>query len=133
SSSGTWHIGKGLDGRVSARIGRVAGEREGPVQRDDAAYAMAEGAIRVNASRTSLGIGYRVVSQALLRSGTSLHNDLEAVDFSLAQTLPVPAVLRFLDSEWKALFSVEFGRRREGTEDDERANRRFAGGLAFSF
>ena len=133
SSSATWHVGTGLDGRIAARAGRVAGEREGLVQRDEASYAVAEGAVRLRATRTSLGIGYRVVSQSLQRSGTLLHNDLSAVDFSLAQTLPVPALLRFFDSEWKALFSVEFGHRREGAEEEEKANRRFAAGLAFAF
>jgi hypothetical protein len=56
---------------------------------------------------------------------------VEAVDFSLAQVVPIVA-LRSFGSELKALLSVEFGRRQEG-KDDERSNRRFAGGLAFSF
>jgi hypothetical protein len=133
SSSGTWHLAAGLDGRVAARVGRVVGERPGPVDRDDARYAVAEGAIRVGPTRTSFGVGYRVVSQSLMRAGALLHNDLSAVDFSVAQVLPVPALLRFMDSEWRALFSVEVGHRREGLEDEEKSNRRFAGGLAFSF
>jgi hypothetical protein len=132
SSSGTWHIGAGLDGRIAARVGRIAGTRNGSVERDDASYSVAEGAVRIGATKTSLGVGYRVVAQSLERSGTLLHNDLQAVDFSLAQTLPVPPLLRALESEWRALFSVEFGHRREGSEE-EKTNRRFAGGLAFSF
>ena len=44
---------------------------------------------------------------------------------------PVPG-LRALGSDLRALFSMELGKRREG-EDEEKLNRRFAGGLAMSF
>ncbi len=60
-----------------------------------------------------------------------LRNDLHAVDFSFAQRLPIP-ILQSIASEWRALFNVEFGKRREG-EDEEQSNRRLAGGLAVSF
>jgi hypothetical protein len=53
------------------------------------------------------------------------------VDVTLAQGLPLP-VLRSIGNDWRALFSVEFGRRRQG-EDEEKSNRRLAGGLALSF
>jgi hypothetical protein len=85
----------------------------------------------VRATDTSVGIGYRQVAQTLVRGVASLHNDLQAVDVTLAQGLPLP-VLRGLGSDWRALFSVEFGKRREG-EDEEKSNRRLAGGLALSF
>ncbi len=66
-----------------------------------------------------------------MRGTTTLRNDIQAVDITLAQGLPLP-VLRGLGSDWRALFSVEFGKRREG-EDEEKSNRRLAGGLALSF
>ena len=85
----------------------------------------------MRATDTSIGIGYRQVAQALQRGPTTLRNDLQAVDVTLAQGLPLP-VLRAVGSDWRALFSVEFGKRREG-EDEEKTNRRLAGGLALSF
>ena len=60
---------------------------------------------------------------------SDLKNDLSAVDFSIAQVLPLP-ILR--GSEWKALFSLEFGRRREGLEK-QLTNRQLAGGFAVGF
>jgi hypothetical protein len=131
ASAATFHVGAGLDGRIAARAGTIHGERPGLVQRDDASFAVAEAALRVGWTGTSVGVGYRVVSQGLSRQDAVLRNDVSAVDFTLAQVVPLP-VLRAIGSEWKALFSVELGRRREGTED-ERANRRMAGGLALSF
>jgi hypothetical protein len=124
-------LGAALDGRVSLRAGALAGSRVGVVQADDANWGVAQAALRVRATDTSVGIGYRQVAQTLVRGVASLHNDLQAVDVTLAQGLPLP-VLRGLGSDWRALFSVEFGKRREG-EDEEKSNRRLAGGLALSF
>jgi hypothetical protein len=127
----TFHIGHGLDGRISARAGHIQGERLAVISRDSGWYQTANAAVRITPTGTSLGVGYREVSQELTRSESELRNDLESVDFTIAQSLPIP-FLRSLGSDWRALFSIEFGQRRQG-EDEERSNRRFAGGLALSF
>ena len=127
----TVHLGKALDGRVMMRAGKLSGARDGLVRADEAAWGVAQTAVRVRATDTSVGIGYRVVTQALTRGSIVLHNDVEAVDVTLAQSIPVPA-LRSLGSDLRALFSMELGKRREG-EDEEKQNRRLAGGLAMSF
>ena len=124
-------LGQALDGRVALRAGRLAGERAGLIQSDEATWGVAQAGVRVRATDTSVGIGYRSVAQALVRGPSTLRNDLEAVDFTLAQGLPI-SVLRAFGSDCRALFSVEFGKRREG-EDEEKSNRRLAGGLALSF
>lgn len=131
SASTTFHVTEGLDGRISARAGRIRGERASVIQKDSATFETSEAAVRLLPTGTSIGIGYREVSQELFRGETELRNDLQSVDFTLAQNLPIP-ILRALGSEWRALFSLEFGRRREG-EDEERSNRRFSGGLSLSF
>ena len=127
----TFHIGHGLDGRLSARAGRIRGERIAVISRDSGWYQTASAAVRITPTGTSLGVGYRDVSQELVRGESELRNDLESVDFTIAQSLPIP-LLRSLGSDCRALFSIEFGHRRQG-EDEERSNRRFAGGLALSF
>ncbi len=124
-------VGSGFDGRISLRAGELAGARNGEIQSDDASWGVAQAALRVRATDTSVGVGYRQVAQSLARGSTTLHNDIQAVDITLAQGLPLP-VLRGIGSDWRALFSVEFGKRREG-EDEEKSNRRMAGGLALSF
>ena len=131
SSVVTAKVTEGIDAKVGGRVGRVAGEREGPIAQDDTSYGIAEATVSLSATRTTLGVGYRTVSQGLTRGQTVLRNDLDAVDFSFAQTIPIP-VLQSIASEWRALFNVEFGKRRLG-EDEERSNRRLAGGLAVSF
>jgi len=125
----TFAVQQGLVGRVSARAGDIRGQREGSIRQDDARYAIAEAALHVAWTRTSLGMGYRVVSQTLSRGDANLHNDLDAVDFSVAQALPIP---RAFGSEWRALFSFEIGHRQEGLEA-LRSNRQLSGGLALSF
>jgi len=124
-------LGPSFDGRVSLRVGTLSGARDGVIRSDDASWGVAQAALRVRATDTSLGIGYRSVSQSLVRGATTLRNDIDAVDVTLAQGLPLP-VLRSIASDWRALFSIEFGKRREG-EDEEQSNRRLAGGLALSF
>ena len=124
-------LGSGFDGRVSLRAGALSGTRAAVIQSDEAHWGVAQAALRVRATDTSVGIGYRQVAQALARGPSTLHNDLQAVDVTLAQGLPLP-VLRAIGSDWRALFSIEFGKRREG-DDEEKSNRRLAGGLALSF
>ncbi|MDL2717820.1 MAG: carboxypeptidase-like regulatory domain-containing protein [Acidobacteriota bacterium] len=125
------HLGKALDGRVMMRAGKLSGQRDGLVRADEAAWGVAQAAVRVRSTDTSLGVGYRVVTQSLTRGSVVLRNDVAAVDVTLAQSIPVPG-LRALGSDLRALFSLEVGKRREG-EDEERQNRRLAGGLAMSF
>jgi hypothetical protein len=129
SSGTTFRVGAGLDGRLSARGGQIRGERAAAIQRDDASYAMVDVAVRVAPTDTVVGVGYRSVSQTLTRGEANLRNDLDAVDFSVAQVLPLP-ILR--GSEWKALFSVELGKRREGL-DAAKTNRQLAGGFSVGF
>ena len=124
-------LGKALDGRLAMRAGKLSGAREGVIQSDDATWGVAQFAIRVRATDTSLGVGYRVVMQSLVRGTAVLHNDLEAVDLTLGQSIPL-AALRSIGSGLRALFSLELGKRREG-EDEEKLNRRLAGGFAVSF
>jgi hypothetical protein len=131
SSAISGRLSRSLAARLSARLGRVAGERDGAIRSDHASWGRAEAALHVNPTGTSIGVGYRLVSQVLVRGEHPLRNDLEALDVSLSQALPVP-VLRALSSEWRALVSVEFGNRRDG-EEEEKSNRRLAGGLAVSF
>ncbi|HEX5855090.1 MAG TPA: carboxypeptidase-like regulatory domain-containing protein, partial [Thermoanaerobaculia bacterium] len=114
----TARLGKALDGRVEMRAGRLSGARDGVIRSDEADWGVAQAAIRVRATDTSLGLGYRVVTQSLMRGTAVLHNDVEAVDLTLGQPIPL-AALRSLGSDLRALFSVEFGKRREG-EDEEK-------------
>ncbi|MGA7992068.1 MAG: hypothetical protein WCC53_11585, partial [Thermoanaerobaculia bacterium] len=124
-------LGRGFDGRVALRAGTLSGTRDGLIGSDEANWGVAQAALRVRATDTSIGIGYRSVGQSLVRGATTLRNDIDAMDVSLAQGLPLP-ILRAAGSDWRALFSVEFGKRRQG-EDEEKSNRRLAGGLALSF
>jgi hypothetical protein len=131
TSSLSGRISRGLDGRLAARLGRIAGEREGVIQSDEASWGIAEAGLFVGATGTTIGFGYRFVSQLLLRGDQPFRNDLAAVNFMLSQALPVP-LLRALSSEWRALLSVEFGKRKDG-DDEEKLSRRLAGGVAVSF
>jgi hypothetical protein len=124
-------LGNGFDGRVALRAGTISGARDGAIGSDDATWSAAQAALRVRATDTSIGVGYRAVAQSLVRSGTTLHNDIDTMDFTLAQGLPFP-VLRAIGSDCRALFSVELGKRRQG-EDEEKTDRRLAGGLALRF
>jgi hypothetical protein len=129
SSSTTFRVGSGLEGRLAARVGRIRGERVAAIQSDDAGYVLVDASLRVAPTDTIVGVGYRQVQQTLSRGSEDLRNDLSAVDFSVAQVLPMP-LLR--GSEWKALFSLELGKRREGL-DSEKSNRQLAGGFAVGF
>ena len=131
SFGATARLGKAFDGRIMLRAGKLAGARDGLIRTDEATWGVAQGAVRIRATETSLGIGYRVVQQSLTRGSSILRNDVEAVDVTLAQSIPVPG-LRSMGSDLRALFSLELGKRREG-EDEEKLNRRLAGGLAMSF
>jgi hypothetical protein len=131
SFGATARLGKALDGRIAMRAGTLFGTRDGVIRSDEASWGVAQVAIRVRATDTSLGMGYRVVTQSLTRGSVVLRNDVEAVDLTLAQSIPL-AALRTLGSDLRALFSVELGKRREG-EDEEKQNRRLAGGFLVSF
>jgi len=131
SFGATARLGKALDGRIAMRAGTLFGTRDGVIRSDEASWGVAQVAIRVRATDTSLGMGYRVVTQSLTRGTAVLHNDVEAVDLTLGQSIPL-AALRSISSDLRALFSLEFGKRREG-EDEEKLDRRLAGGFAVSF
>jgi len=131
SFGATARLGQALDGRVSMRVGKLSGQREGVIQSDDATWGVAQTAIRIRATDTSLGLGYRVVMQSLMQGTALLHNDVVALDLTLGQPIPLEA-LRSIGSDLRALFSLEFGKRREN-EDEERLNRRLAGGFGVSF
>ncbi len=131
SSSASGRIATGVEGRLSARVGRISGERASTVQSDEATWAVASAGIHLVATGTSVGFGYRSVSQSLAKSAQLLRNDLSALDVSVSQSLPLP-VLQALASDWRALLSVELAKRQDG-EEVVRFNRRLAGGLAVSF
>ncbi len=124
-------LGAAFDGRIALRAGTLSGARAGVISSDEANWGVAQAALRMRATDTSIGVGYRSVTQSLARGTTALRNDIDAMDVTLAQGLPFP-VLRAIGSDWRALFSVEFGKRRQG-EDEEKTERRLAGGLALSF
>jgi hypothetical protein len=124
-------LGRGFDGRIAVRAGKLSGARDGVISSDDANWGVVQAALRARDTDTSIGVGYRSVAQSLFRSGAALRNDIDAVDVTLAQGLPLP-VLRAAGSDLRALFSLELGKRRQG-EDEERYDRRLAGGLALSF
>ncbi len=54
-------IGNALDGRVSLRAGELSGARDGVIRSDDASWGVAQAALRVRATDTSVGVGYRQV------------------------------------------------------------------------
>ena len=63
--------------------------------------------------------------------------DQERIVLDVGLSAPVAAdrpfaALRSIGSDVRALFSLEVGKRREG-EDEEKQNRRLAGGFAVSF
>jgi hypothetical protein len=131
NSGATFRVGQGLSGRLTARGGLIRGERVAVISQDEATYAMLGTAIQVLATQTTVGVGYRNVSQTFSRADTEVRNDLSAIDFSLTQTIPI-AALRSFGSELRALVTLELGTRREGTSP-ERANKQLAGGLSFAF
>jgi hypothetical protein len=124
-------LGETLDGRFLLRAGRLSGERPGAITSDDASWGVAQVSVRLRETDTTLGIGYRVVMQGLNRGDIVLRNDVESVDLTLAQAIPLEA-LRSIGSDLRALFSLELGKRREGL-DAELQNRRLAGGFAMAF
>ena len=131
SSSASGRIATGVEGRLSARLGRVAGQRDSSIRADDASWAVASAGLHLLPTGTTVGVGYRVVSQTLAKGEQSIRNDLSAFDVNFSQALPI-SLLQALASDWRALFSVEVGKRRDG-EEEEKLNRRLAGGLAVSF
>ena len=131
SFGATARLGKALDLHVSMRAGTLSGARDAVIQSDDATWGVAQAAIRVRAMDTSFGFGYRVVTQSLMRGTVVQHNDVAAVDLTLGQSIPLEA-LRSIGSDLRALFSLELGKRRQ-SEDEEKQDRRLAGGFSVSF
>ena len=131
SSSASGRVGPGIEGRLSARVGRVTGESPSTIGEDYGTWTIASAGLHLLPTGTTLGIGYRVVSQSLVRGELLIRNDLAAFDVNLSQSLPV-SLIQSLASDWRALLSVGVGKRRDGAEE-ERPNRRLAGGLAVSF
>ncbi|MFI5182296.1 MAG: hypothetical protein ACHQPI_12995 [Thermoanaerobaculia bacterium] len=133
SSSASGRIASGVEGRLSARVGRISGERASTYayRSDEAQWAVASAGVHLVASGTSFGVGYRSVTQGLIKSDQQLRNDLSAFDVNVSQALPF-SVLQALASDWRALLSVEFAKRQDGGEEVT-SNRRMAGGLAVSF
>lgn len=131
TGSATFRIDELVGGNLSVQTGRVVGSEFSPAGRNEASYILASAGVHLASTGTSLGLRYRLVEQALERGIGALRNDTEAVDVTLAQNLPVP-LLTSIGSHWRALFSLEMGRRQEG-DAESRSNRRMAGGLALSF
>lgn len=131
ASSASGRVGPGIEGRLSARVGRVRGESPSTIGEDYGAWTIASAGLHLLPTGTTLGVGYRVVSQSLVRGDQLIRNDLAAFDVNLSQSLPV-SLIQSLASDWRALLSAGVGKRRDGAEE-ERPNRRLAGGLAVSF
>lgn len=131
SSSASGRIARGVEGRLSARVGRVSGERTTTIGSDDARWSVASAGVHLLTTGTSVGFGYRSVMQSLVSSGQLIRNDLSAFDVNVSQALP-NSLLQALASDWRALLSVEVAKRQDG-EQESRSNRRLAGGLAVSF
>lgn len=131
----TFRLGEGLQGSLSLRGGRISGsgsDGTGFYPVNDVTFGRAEAAVRVASTGTSVACGYRVVRQSLSQGERLLsRNDLSAVDVTLGQTLPL-SFLAAIGSEWRLLFSLESGSRRDDTGELV-ANRRLAGGVSLSF
>lgn len=140
SASATTRLGEGLQGRLSARGGRISGNGSGSgsvyqaglLPTNDASFGRGEAAVHVQATGTDVSLGYRVVVQALLRTdGPAVHNDISAVDVTLAQGVPLP-FLAAIGTQWRVLFTFEAGNRRL-PDGHVATNRRLAGGVGLNF
>ncbi len=129
--STTFRIGDRLHARLLVRGGIVRGNRIEVIQDNDAAFSQGEAALSFVPTRTDLAIRYRSVDQSISRDQAILRNDLEALEISLAQVLPLP-ILRAIGSEWRALLSFETGTRMS-RDNETSLNRRVSGGLGISF
>ena len=76
-------------------------------------------------------MGYRVVTQSLTR-GSAVCTTTWRRWTSRSASPSRSRRCASIGSDLRALFSLEFGKRREG-EDEEKQNRRLAGGFAVSF
>ena len=127
----TFRIGEGVPARLAVQYGRIEGDGVGGGALHTATYVISSGSVEVGPTGTSLLVRYRLLDQQLSGNERPWVSAVQAVDFSVAQDLPIPA-LAALGSRWRALFSLELGTRHEGS-DEIRTNRRLAGGLSVSF
>ena len=87
-----------------ARVGRLAGERDGEIQSDDATWGIVRS--RTPHPRHGHVDRHRLplrVAVAPPRRPAVPHNDIEAVDLTLWQSLPVPSRSRSIGSDLRAL------------------------------
>ncbi len=134
SASATFRLGEGVQGRLSGLGGRISGSGEpsAGIPSNEGSFGRGEAAVHIAATGTDLAVGYRVVFQSLTRlSAFAVRNDITAVDVTLSQTLPL-RFLALLGTQWRVLFSLEAGTRRE-PDGEIAANRRLAGGLGLTF
>lgn len=131
STGATMAIGKGLSARLSARLGRVDGAGTPGTPANEAVFGRGEAFVRVNPSGTEVGVGYRLVAQTLARAAIESKNEIEAVELSASQSVPIP-LLRSIGSDLRLLVALEFGQRQDGTSDLS-TDRRLSGGLGMSF
>ena len=132
SASATFRLGEGLQGRLTGRGGRISGTGDAVFPANEGSFGRGEAAVHVAATGTDVAVGYRVVFQSLTRlSGSTVSNDITAVDVTLSQTLPL-RFLALLGTQWRVLFSFEAGTRRQ-PDGEVAANRRLAGGLGLTF
>jgi hypothetical protein len=128
--TGTVRIADAVHGRISFRGGFVEGSAGPAIAHNEARFGQGEASVRVIPSQTDVALRYRYVDQSLSRSILLLHNNLEAVEISLSQALPLP-LLRQIGSEWRAIVAVEFAERQ--SRADVVSSRRVSGGFGLSF
>lgn len=131
STGATMAIGKNLSARLSARLGRVDGTGSPGTPANEGVFGQGEAFVRVNPSGTEVGLGYRLVAQSLVRAAVESRNEIEAVELSASQRVPIP-LLRSIGSDLRLLVALEFGQRQDGTSELV-SNRRLSGGLGLSF
>lgn len=131
ATGATVKIGRDLAARISATVGRVDGTGTPGYPANDALFGRGEAFVRVNPSGTEVGVGYRVVQQNLARSDAASRNEIEAVELSASQIVPIP-VLRALGSDLRVLLALELGQRQDGSAE-LLTDRRLSGGLGVSF
>ena len=118
SSSASGRVGPGIEGRLSARVGRVTGESPSTIGEDYGTWTIASAGLYLLPTGTTLGIGYRVVSQSLVRGELLIRNDLATFDVNLS---PVSAGLADPGSRLRLAGSSlpsGSGKRRDGAEEE---------------
>ncbi len=131
ASSAVLEVARAVPARLSVQAGRVRGDHGLSVVTNDATYLISGITFLLRPTGTSLGVRYRSWEQTFAIAPASRSIGTEGVDVDVAQDLPLRLFASF-GPRWRALFSLEVGRRDDGN-GEWRPNRRMAGGLALAF